>query len=145
MKSGDRQLQILEAMKKNNSISVNELLEMLPASPATIRRDITALEQAGKIRKARGRIYLEDIRRAPSYEMRDAMHDEEKKRIPAQLVLGFMSILCQTHTPQDKQIILHDELFRSGREYSFRESGQGAEQLIHQYHQKQNLVHNSPR
>ena len=72
MKSGDRQLQILEAMKKNNSISVNELLEMLPASPATIRRDITALEQAGKIRKARGRIFLEDIRRAPSYEMRDA-------------------------------------------------------------------------
>ena len=81
MKSGDRQIQILEAMKETHSISVNELLEMLPASPATIRRDITALEQAGKIRKARGRIFLEDIRKAPSYEMRDAMHDEEKKRI----------------------------------------------------------------
>lgn len=81
MKSGDRQIQILEMMRTVDSISVNELLERLPVSPATVRRDITSLEQAGKIRKARGRIFLEDSSRAPSYKQRDAMHDAEKKRI----------------------------------------------------------------
>lgn len=81
MRSGERQAQILESMKRTNSIPVNDLLKMLPASPATIRRDITALERAGKIRKARGKIFLEDISRAPAYELRDAMHDDEKKRI----------------------------------------------------------------
>ena len=72
---------VTKKVMDTQELAAQELLEMLPASPATIRRDITALEQAGKIRKARGRIFLEDIRRAPSYEMRDAMHDEEKKRI----------------------------------------------------------------
>ena len=81
MKSGDRQRYILDAMERTSTISINELLEMIPASPATIRRDLTALEQSGKIRKARGRVFLEDSRRAPSYHLRDSMHDDEKKRI----------------------------------------------------------------
>ena len=53
MKSGERRQKILEAMRGANSILVNDLLEMIPASPATVRRDITALEQEGKIRKDR--------------------------------------------------------------------------------------------
>lgn len=81
MKSGERRQKILEAMRGANSILVNDLLEMIPASPATVRRDITALEQEGKIRKARGKIFWEDSSRVPIYELRDAMHDEEKKRI----------------------------------------------------------------
>ena len=59
MNGTERQEQILAAMRLSGSISVNELIEMLPASPATVRRDITALAANGKIRKDRGRIFLE--------------------------------------------------------------------------------------
>lgn len=101
MKSLDRQNIILSSMKQTGSCSVNELLETIPASPATIRRDITALEHAGKIRKARGRVFLEDISRAPSYNLRDAMHDEEKKEIgraAAKLVREGDSIIIDAGT-----------------------------------------------
>lgn len=101
MKSEDRQIKILELMQKTNSISVNELLEILPVSPATVRRDITALEQAGKIRKARGKIIFEDICRVPSYELRDTMHGQEKKRIgqaAAKLVREGDSIIIDSGT-----------------------------------------------
>lgn len=101
MKSQDRQIKILEAVQKADSISVKELLEMLPVSPATVRRDLVALEKAGKIRKARGKVFLEDICRVPSYETRDSIHSEEKKRIgrkAAELVRDGDSIIIDAGT-----------------------------------------------
>lgn len=101
MKSVERRQRIMEAMRGANSVLVNELLEQIPASPATIRRDITALEQEGKIRKARGKIFLEDGSRTPIYELRDTMHDEEKKRIgraAAKLVQDRDSIILDAGT-----------------------------------------------
>ena len=101
MKSQERQNLILNSMERTGSISVNELLEMIPASPATIRRDLTALEHAGKLRKARGRVFLEDISHAPAYNLRDAMHDEEKKaigRAAAELVREGDSIIIDAGT-----------------------------------------------
>ena len=68
-------------MQNTGSIAINELIEMLPASPATIRRDITALADSGKIRKDRGRICQAEVRQVPAYQLRDAMYDAEKKRI----------------------------------------------------------------
>jgi DeoR/GlpR family transcriptional regulator of sugar metabolism len=77
----ERQEQILAAMRLSGSISVNELIEMLPASPATVRRDITALAANGKIRKDRGRIFLEGNPQVPAFELRGEMYGDEKKRI----------------------------------------------------------------
>ena len=81
MKGSERQEQILAAMQGSGSIAVNDLIEMLPASPATVRRDITALAEAGRVRKDRGRIFLESGPRAPAFNQRDGMYDAEKKRI----------------------------------------------------------------
>ena len=81
MNGTERQEQILAAMRLSGSISVNELIEMLPASPATVRRDITALAANGKIRKDRGRIFLEGNPQVPAFELRGEMYGDEKKRI----------------------------------------------------------------
>lgn len=81
MKGLERQQIILETLSTRSSIEVKELLATIPASPATIRRDLTELETAGKIRKARGRIFSVNGRKLPAFEFRNTMHDEEKKRI----------------------------------------------------------------
>lgn len=82
MKSLERQEQILSVIQRTGSASVNDLIEMLPASPATVRRDITALAESGKIRKDRGRVSLETGHaRVPAYELRNTMYDAEKKLI----------------------------------------------------------------
>lgn len=81
MKGLERQRIILETLGTRSSIEVKELLEMIPASPATIRRDLTELESLGKIRKARGRISPASECHLPAFELRNAMHDEEKRQI----------------------------------------------------------------
>lgn len=45
---------ILDALKKKERMSVAELVEVTNASEATIRRDIIALDEEGKLRKIRG-------------------------------------------------------------------------------------------
>jgi DeoR/GlpR family transcriptional regulator of sugar metabolism len=81
MESADRQNYILDQLSINESMSISSLLNMLPASPATIRRDLTVLEQAGRIRKARGKIFKEDSSKTPAFDLREIMHDEEKNSI----------------------------------------------------------------
>ena len=89
MKGLERQQIILDALNTRSSIDVKELLETIPASPATVRRDLTELETLGKIRKARGRIYPVSTRNLLAFELRNTVRDEEKRRIgkaAAQLV-----------------------------------------------------------
>jgi DeoR family transcriptional regulator, ulaG and ulaABCDEF operon transcriptional repressor len=45
---------ILAAMEESGFVSYRELEEFLPASPATIRRDLTRLEEAGRIVRIHG-------------------------------------------------------------------------------------------
>ncbi|MBE7049710.1 MAG: DeoR/GlpR transcriptional regulator [Ruminococcaceae bacterium] len=54
----ERQEEILNVLEKNKSISVNKLSEMLYVSPPTIRRDLTVLEQQGKVRRTHGGVVL---------------------------------------------------------------------------------------
>jgi DeoR family ulaG and ulaABCDEF operon transcriptional repressor len=57
-----REQLILGAMEPGGFISYRELEEFLPASPATIRRDLTRLEQAGRIVRIHGGARLVDDR-----------------------------------------------------------------------------------
>lgn len=54
----ERQDEILNILEKNKSISVNKLSELLYVSPPTIRRDLTFLEQQGKVRRTHGGVVL---------------------------------------------------------------------------------------
>ena len=45
---------ILKLLEERKSITVTELRELLDASESTVRRDITALDKAGKLTKVFG-------------------------------------------------------------------------------------------
>lgn len=66
---GQRRNRIIELLKENHSISVADLCEILEASEATIRRDLSILENSGKLERTHGgaiynesnRINIEDV------------------------------------------------------------------------------------
>ena len=81
MKSDDRQKAILELLGTRDYVLVRDLLAALPASPATIRRDLVEMEQSGFIRKARGKIFLQAPNKAPAFDLRGLLRDKEKDAI----------------------------------------------------------------
>ena len=54
MLASERRFKILELLKEKQVISVTSLCEMLEASEATIRRDLTILEHEGKLERTHG-------------------------------------------------------------------------------------------
>ncbi len=54
MSSNERLKQILDYLKKNRTTSVEELIELLDVSAATIRRDLTVLQERGQIERSHG-------------------------------------------------------------------------------------------
>ena len=54
----ERKDQIIKILKKQNSISVNELSKILYSSTSTIRRDLTNLENKGLVVRTFGGVYL---------------------------------------------------------------------------------------
>lgn len=101
MKSNERQQAILEYLQDCDHLEVKEIIERLPSSPATIRRDLTAMERSGKIRKARGKIFREKPDRTPSVELRGLLRGDEKKaiaRAAASLVREGDSIIIDAGT-----------------------------------------------
>lgn len=53
-------MKIMDIIKERNSISVHKLSELLFASESTIRRDLTALEKTGKVRRTFGGVILSE-------------------------------------------------------------------------------------
>lgn len=54
----ERQKQIIEILEDRKSISVNELASMLYVSHPTVRRDLTDLEEQGKVHRTHGGVVL---------------------------------------------------------------------------------------
>ena len=54
MLTTDRRTQILEILRQNGSVTVSGLAEKFETSESTIRRDLLALSQLGKINKVHG-------------------------------------------------------------------------------------------
>ena len=54
MLTQDRHSTILNLLKKQSSVTLAELTTLLNTSESTIRRDLTALDKAGKLRKVYG-------------------------------------------------------------------------------------------
>lgn len=80
----ERQQDILKILGERRSATVKELCNELYASPATIRRDLAALEEAGMLKRSFGGAVLNDI--FPDQmpiSMRASEHISEKRRIAA--------------------------------------------------------------
>lgn len=91
MYSLERQEEILEILAKKRSISVKELARILYVSEPTVRRDLTMLEEQGKIQRTHGGAVL---RMVPDAEI-PLMFREDKnnsaKRIIAEKAAEYIS------------------------------------------------------
>ena len=67
-----------------NSLRMQELVELFGASESTIRRDITALDKAGRVTKVFGGAMAKDVKvshKELSVSQKEDLHMEEKKAI----------------------------------------------------------------
>ena len=81
MLSVERHQQILEQILSRKSVRVNELSDILDVSVATIRRDLSQMEERGLIQRVHGgAIYIEDPEEPPILH-RKTKQSEAKHRI----------------------------------------------------------------
>lgn len=78
----ERQNEILNILKENKSITVNKLSKMLYTSAPTIRRDLSVLQQQGKVIRTHGGVIL---RYTPEAEI-PLMLREEKNKSSKQII-----------------------------------------------------------
>ena len=82
MNSRDRKQLIIKMAKDHDSLNTNELIANIPASPATIRRDLVDLEKSGFIERRRGYICYKDVSESfVMFNLRKSINDEEKLKI----------------------------------------------------------------
>lgn len=75
---------ILKLLKENGSIEVTEIKDLLDASESTVRRDITALDKAGKLTKVfGGAVALKEVVTAHEFTVAQKidLNREEKRQI----------------------------------------------------------------
>jgi DeoR/GlpR family transcriptional regulator of sugar metabolism len=61
MLKAERHHAILDALQSNGSVRVSELAEALSVDPVTIRRDLSQLEEEGRLRRVHGGAVLRDV------------------------------------------------------------------------------------
>lgn len=93
----ERQNEILKAIKQEKRISVNELSERFQVTKATIRTDLTKLEQTGEIKRTHGGAML-NVCEELEPRLLDRTNSEEKIRI-AKRALDYV---------EDQEVILID-------------------------------------
>lgn len=84
MLSEQRHSMILKILEEKRSVTVTELTKLLGISESTARRDITALDKAGKLIKVFGGAVLADniyLSAEPTVAQKSEINREEKRRI----------------------------------------------------------------
>ncbi|MBX8935301.1 DeoR/GlpR family DNA-binding transcription regulator [Enterococcus gilvus] len=85
-----REKQILEILSKKKYLTLTQLSKLLYVSESTVRRDVSALEKKGMVRRTKGGVSLLRLEETEaSREFKIMEHSEEKKRI-AQLAIDFI-------------------------------------------------------
>lgn len=79
MLATERRFKILALLKEKQVISVTDLCELLEASEATIRRDLTVLEHEGKIERTHGGAMPSDVK----YTYEERMHQKAVMNVDA--------------------------------------------------------------
>jgi DeoR family transcriptional regulator, aga operon transcriptional repressor len=115
MNARNRADQILKELRQNGSVSLDELIEGLGASPASVRRDLAKLEAKGLVRRTHGGATLvepllyEPFRYDSLFQNRDQHRTAEKRRIglaAAELIqenetVGFTAGTTTTHVARN--------------------------------------------
>lgn len=85
----DRHDHLLKELRRKGSMSLEELIDHLRASPASIRRDLAILEKKGLVRRTHGGVTLvepllyEPFRYDPLFQSREQHRPADKRRIGA--------------------------------------------------------------
>ena len=78
----ERQNNIIEIIKKNQKVSVNELADKFYISESSIRRDLDKLQNDGIIKRVHGgAVIVNGSSNEPPYDLRTYQYTVEKKRI----------------------------------------------------------------
>lgn len=76
-----RQDAIVELVRQNGYVSIEQLTEHFAVTPQTIRRDLNTLAEEGRIRRVHGGAGIESSTVNTAYSTRKTLHLEEKERI----------------------------------------------------------------
>lgn len=78
----ERQRSILNFVRRNKNVGVNELIAATGYSPATVRRDLSFLEAEGKLLRTHGGVVsLESIANEPTFSFKQKQATREKQRM----------------------------------------------------------------
>ena len=79
---GNRQQQILELLKQEQYLSVNELSQRLFFSKPTVRRDLAELEKSGLVYRSHGGVSLKSSPNSDAaFDLRNTLHTRQKADI----------------------------------------------------------------
>lgn len=82
MYAEERQAAIVSRARAAGRVEVAELADTFDVTPETVRRDLTALEKAGMLRRVHGGAILVDVLGyEPALAVRESVHTVEKERI----------------------------------------------------------------
>ena len=101
MTVNERRKAIIDYLQQNPICDVNEIIAQFDVTPATIRRDLTHLEQAGSITRTHGGVQLVAAPAVPGFIARDTLFSQEKLSIAAaasQLVHSGDSVILDSGT-----------------------------------------------
>ncbi len=87
----ERQAQLIEILEKNKSISVAKLSKMLYVSAPTIRRDLTVLENQGKVVRTHGGVVLKQAAEKEIPLMLREDQNSKSKKIIAQKAAAYVN------------------------------------------------------
>ncbi len=86
----ERQNEILALLRQRKSMTVRTLSELLFTSESTIRRDLSELERAGKVRRTFGGVVLEETLTKEVPRLLRQTQNHEAKQIMAQKAKAFI-------------------------------------------------------
>lgn len=96
-----RRQKIVNFVNEHSFCDINLIIDHFNASPATIRRDLTYLEETGLLHRSHGAVHTANASPIPSFYTRQTTYSEEKKRMgeyAAQMVENNSTILIDGGT-----------------------------------------------
>ena len=119
MLTEQRYEQILKLLEKEGSITVTEVKELLNISESTVRRDITALHNAGKLVKVFGGAVASDhvvTPQEPTVAQKITVHVSEKQRLAK---AGVKVRLVGGELKSSTEAVVGSEAMQTLRKYHF--------------------------
>ena len=101
MTVNERRKAIIDFLQQKHECDVNEIIAQFDVTPATIRRDLSHLEQAGSITRTHGAVQLVGSPAVPGFITRDTLFSQEKLAIAeaaSQLVHSGDSVILDSGT-----------------------------------------------